>query len=429
MAQKVLVVEDSSSLRKILDDVLSSKGYTVTTAENGKAAFEILQKETFPVVVTDLEMPVMDGNELIDKMNTLPEIPVIIVLTSHDDSNLIIEIMRKGVFDYMIKPVKKADLYTCIDHAFKACELNRLKKITEKEKVIRLEHQLEWYKFVERKGHKSSKMSENLLFENLQRSLNQGSGLGAMFSLVELLTSTAKKKGGVYEIDEKIVDQLVENQKIVYEAMIIFSEIEKLSVNRIDLEPVMLNEAYAIVGDVIRNLAPFAGLHEHSLLLCDEKSYFHEITLDINRDYFMRVMKELLLNAMKYSEAKSSVYVMIERDASDIVFSVVNSTKSSADDGIPMEYENIIFEPFFRKVKYLQDEYKTLDYGLGLTLVEKIVQKHNGKISLYNIQDYSDISRNPVTRVNCRVVLPVVKRDPLQAANDRAEARAEPVTA
>ncbi|MBN1531979.1 MAG: response regulator [Spirochaetes bacterium] len=409
MNKKLLIVEDSSSLRRILDEILTSKGYDVTSAENGRIAFEILQKEEFPVVITDLEMPVMLGDELIDKMMTLTAQPVVIVLTSHDDSNRIIDIMRKGVFDYMIKPVKKADLFISIERAFRVSELNRLQKITEKEKMIRLEHQLEWYKFLERQGHKGGKTSESLLFENLQRSLNQGSGLGAMFSLVELLTATAVKKGDVYEIEEKILNQLIDNQRIVYEAMIIFSEIEKISINPLKLEPVSIKQLYESIGAMILKMKPLEDIHGHSLLLCDEKTYFGEIIVEINLEYLLRVVREMLINAMKFSEQKTSVYVILEKDGGDMVISVINNTKSITDDGIPMEYENIVFEPFFRKVKYIEDRYQTLDYGLGLTLSEKIIQRHNGRISIYNIQDYSDISKNPLTKVNCRITLPIIR--------------------
>jgi CheY-like chemotaxis protein len=409
MKKKLLIVEDSSSLRRILDEVLTSKGYEVTSAENGRVAFDILEKDEFPVVITDLEMPVMLGDELIDKMITLPSPPVVIVLTSHDDSNRIIDIMRKGVFDYMIKPVKKADLFISIDRAFRVSELSRLQKVTEKEKMIRLEHQLEWYKFVERQGHKGGKTSESLLFENLQRSLNQGSGLGAMFSLVELLTATAVKKDDGYLIEEKILNQLIDNQKIVYEAMIIFSEIEKISTNPIKLEPMSVKQFYDGIAAMIAKMKPLEEIHTHSLLLCDEKSYFGEVIVEINLEYMLRVVREMLVNAMKFSEHRSSIYMILEKDGSDMALSVINNTKTITDDGIPMEYENLVFEPFFRKVKYIEDRYQTLDYGLGLTLSAKIVQRHNGKISIYNIQDYSDISKNPITKVNCRVTLPIIR--------------------
>lgn len=75
--------------------------------------------------------------------------------------------------------------------------------------------------------------------------------------------------------------------------------------------------------------------------------------------------------------------------------------------GIPMEYEYIIFEPFFRLTKTVSDGYDTLDFGLGLTIVEKIILRHQGKVRIGNIQDYTDISKGPAVKVNCVITIPL----------------------
>ncbi len=407
MRKKILVVDDSMSLRRILEDVLESRGYDVTSAENGEVAFDIIKGQNFPVVLTDLEMPVMQGDELIDRMNTLDEVPVTVVLTSDDDSNRITDIMRKGVFDYMIKPVKKADLIISIENAFKISELRRLKRIAEKERTIRFERHREMFAFMKRHGHDGSKADENTHFENLQRAMNRGAGLGAMFSLVELLAASSRKNEGNYEIDGRTMSKLMDVRKTAHEAMAVFSEIEKVPASQIEMEQVTFKQLYDEIMKIIKDLEGVSGLRGHTLVPCDEEPYFSKMSIQVNREYIVRVIREMLLNAMKYSEGETPVYTVLEKEGGDMVFSVINSTKSAADDGIPMEYENIVFEPFFRKVKYIQDEYKTLDCGLGLTLAERIVHRHNGKISICNIQDYPDISKNPATRVRCRLVLPV----------------------
>jgi K+-sensing histidine kinase KdpD len=88
-----------------------------------------------------------------------------------------------------------------------------------------------------------------------------------------------------------------------------------------------------------------------------------------------------------------------------LVISVINDIPVSerGHKGIPMGYENIVFEPFFRLSKVVYEDYKTLDYGLGLTLVEKIVTSCGGKIALGNINDYSDIKAGAKVKVECRL--------------------------
>jgi CheY-like chemotaxis protein len=67
-AKKILVVDDESDIRDILSDVLTSEGFEVNTAENGAAALQILLKANYDLLITDLNMPQMDGIELLDRI-------------------------------------------------------------------------------------------------------------------------------------------------------------------------------------------------------------------------------------------------------------------------------------------------------------------------------------------------------------------------
>jgi DNA-binding response OmpR family regulator len=407
-SQKILLVEDSTSIRTTLISFLEEVGYEVKDAENGKKALDILKTDNFQLVITDLEMPVMDGSALIDNISAMEEQPVVIVLTSHDSADLIVNIMKKGVFDYLIKPVKKNDFLIRIQNALKVCELNRIKKISEKEKIIRLEHQLEWYKLIEKMKNKNVELKESHLFDNLHRSFNQGSGIGVMLSLIDLITTTAKKKGNIYEINEKILDEIIKNQKLVYKTMEVFSDIEKTTSAEMDLTKVMIIDFYNIVKKSIEELQRLALIKNHSLILSDIKNIFYKIEVNINISYIQKLIDELIINAMKYSDKNSNIVIIVDYLDNNLVFSVINTIKTNEDDGIPMEYENIVFEPFFRKIKYVQEEYNTMDYGLGLTFVERIVKKHKGKVLIHNIKDYSDFSKASVTKVQCQVMIPKV---------------------
>jgi len=74
--------------------------------------------------------------------------------------------------------------------------------------------------------------------------------------------------------------------------------------------------------------------------------------------------------------------------------------------GIPKEYEKVVFEPFYRLSKLVYEKYNTLDFGIGLTFVEKIVARHGGEIFAENIVDYSDITKDPQVKVNLMISLP-----------------------
>ncbi len=77
---RVLLVEDEVSLRQLALKVLSNHGYRVTCAENGEQAWETLQGEDFDLLVNDIQMPKMTGNELVKRvLGSKPELPVLMV--------------------------------------------------------------------------------------------------------------------------------------------------------------------------------------------------------------------------------------------------------------------------------------------------------------------------------------------------------------
>ena len=100
----VLVVDDEKVVREGCKRVLTGKDYHVLTAENGEQAMETLSKEPIDIVLLDLKMPVMSGEEVLEKTNVeYPDIPIIII-TGHGTIDTAVECMKKGAYDFITKP-------------------------------------------------------------------------------------------------------------------------------------------------------------------------------------------------------------------------------------------------------------------------------------------------------------------------------------
>ena len=93
-----------------------------------------------------------------------------------------------------------------------------------------------------------------------------------------------------------------------------------------------------------------------------------------------------------------------------IAISMINEPEKSDEGivGIPVEYGKVVFEPFYRLSKIVFEQYSTLDFGLGLTLIEKIVNKHGGEVYAENLIDHTDLKREPQTKVNLTITLPIM---------------------
>lgn len=113
----ILIVDDEVHIRKILSIMLTKNGYTVKTAENGREAIDLAQRNKFDAVITDLRMPVMDGLELLKNLkDSEPELPVIVV-TAFSTVETAIEAMKQGASDYISKPFKEDELMLVLEKA------------------------------------------------------------------------------------------------------------------------------------------------------------------------------------------------------------------------------------------------------------------------------------------------------------------------
>jgi len=103
---KILVVDDDKTTRKMISLILKSKGYEVVTAENGIEALQKLGLERINLILTDMNMPYMDGIEFIKQVRANPDIsniPIVMITTEADEDEKR-RAFEAGVDDYLVKP-------------------------------------------------------------------------------------------------------------------------------------------------------------------------------------------------------------------------------------------------------------------------------------------------------------------------------------
>ncbi len=134
----ILVVDDEKVVRDGCHRVLSGKGYEVMTAENGQQALDLLANESVDIILLDLKMPVMSGEEVLEKTSALyPEIPVIII-TGHGTIDTAVECMKRGAYDFITKPFQIDQFLLTISRAEEKKKLERKALQYEEEKIQNL---------------------------------------------------------------------------------------------------------------------------------------------------------------------------------------------------------------------------------------------------------------------------------------------------
>jgi two-component system response regulator AtoC len=103
-ATRVLLVDDEEGLRQHLADSLTQQGYDVVTACDGEQALAIIAEQSFDVVLSDVRMPRLDGWGLLDALAKRSRAPVVIMMSAYGDSDMALNVMKRGAYDYISKP-------------------------------------------------------------------------------------------------------------------------------------------------------------------------------------------------------------------------------------------------------------------------------------------------------------------------------------
>jgi len=138
---RILVVDDEKVIREILSDFLTMEGFLVRTVEDGEAAVEELQRRSYNLVISDLKMPRMGGLELLENINRLSLNVLTVIMTGFGTVETAIEAMKKGAYDYILKPFKVEEVVHIVQRGL---DRQRLQ-----EENIRLKEALSLYKISE----------------------------------------------------------------------------------------------------------------------------------------------------------------------------------------------------------------------------------------------------------------------------------------
>ncbi len=139
--EKILVVDDEPGAVEILVDVLRQEDYDVTTAMDGEEALSLFKESDFDLVLTDLNMPRLDGLGLLDELNRASLNTVSIVLTGCGTIDNAVAAMKAGAYDYITKPFQIDEMMLSVKRAL---EYNALKRQNRQlRKLVRKEYRFE----------------------------------------------------------------------------------------------------------------------------------------------------------------------------------------------------------------------------------------------------------------------------------------------
>ena len=110
MLNKILVIDDELEICEILVSILSDEGFDVSSATNADTALEMVSKDSYPLIISDISMPGLSGLQFLAKVRERGIPSAVVMLTAHSEKERIIEALQLGAIDYLNKPFEAAEL-------------------------------------------------------------------------------------------------------------------------------------------------------------------------------------------------------------------------------------------------------------------------------------------------------------------------------
>lgn len=349
--KKILVIDDEKNIREDLKLTLELSGFDVTLAEDGIAAIEQIRLEVPDLIVCDIMMPRLDGYGVLKycrESENISNIPFLFLSAKGDYSDLR-EGMNQGADDYIPKPFDFKQLLDAIK--------TRLEKSDKKTESIQ-------------------KGMENIL-QNLNRSIPHEfrTPLNGVLNYADYLYKHRDEMNNdsVNEMLESIIKDGKRLQSLI-ENYIYFANLETMMAKGEHLK-FRENETVNPNG-IIRNYCKLLPENDKRRIKISVVNDVESINID--ELHFTKILREILSNAIKFSEPDSEITINTESNAKGYSFSITNKGR-----GFPTEMLNLVgaFSQFDR------DKFEQQGIGLGLAIIDKLVSIYDAKIEIHSEKD------------------------------------------
>ena len=354
----ILYVEDEDDTREVYSRALKRACSKLITAPNGEVGLELYKKYSPDIIITDINMPIMNGLDMAKAIKSIDDEVNIIFTTAYSESNYFLEAINLQVEGYLLKPVSKSFLLSSIKKV--------IKSITLKRQII-IEHQKN--KEQERQILESNKMAQmGEMIGNIAHQWRQP------LSIISTAASAIQLEKEYKILDDERLDNycnvITENTEHLSETIDTFRDFIK---EKKELREVILQDRIDTALKIVT-----ASLDSNYIKFINDIDYEHPIKLFMVVGELSQVIINIVNNAKDIIVGKSIKNAWVKIDCIKEENKAIITIEDNGG-GIPEDILSKIFNPYFTT------KHQSTGTGLGLHMSQRIVKESlNGNLYVKN---------------------------------------------
>jgi two-component system sensor histidine kinase/response regulator len=361
---KILVVDDEWELERLIRQrfrkKINSKEIDFIFASNGVEALEKIQAEDIDLVLTDINMPQMDGIALIDAISQMNTSLRAVVISAYSHTSDMRQAMNVGAFDFLAKPIDFRDLEQTIEKTQQHVEQIKARQSAAKDSLLEQEKL-------------KLKAVQNSISLSLPHEIN--TPLNGIVGFTDLLLKyySSNFDTDVLEAFESILNSTVRLEKLC-QNFLLHARLEVLSTHPEEISRLREKITYSPQDYILECIEIKANNYSRQT---DITVDVDSTSIQISENFLNKIIQELIDNALKFSVPGTPIVVRGTNLGQQ--FRMVVS-----DRGRGMSAEQIAHLDAY--IQFDREEYEQQGMGLGLAVVQRIVQLHDGVFAIESVE-------------------------------------------